>query len=59
MKTALQYVLSVIFIAQMYAAMVVLAVWWTPIALFRRDAAFDAKVKTYQAGQPGPFGFFW
>ena len=42
MKTALQYVLSVIFIAQMYAAMVVLAIWWTPIALFRRDAAFDA-----------------
>lgn len=23
------------------------------------DAAFDAKVKAYQAGHPGPFGFFW
>ena len=23
------------------------------------DATFDAKVKAYQAGQPGPFEFFW
>ncbi len=42
MKHALQYILSLIFIGQMYLAMVVLAVWWTPIALLRRDAAFDA-----------------
>ena len=42
MRTALQYVLSLIFIAQMYLAMLVLAIFWTPLALVRRDAAFDA-----------------
>ena len=42
MRLALQYVLSAIFIAQMYLSMVVLAIWWTPIVLFRKDAAFDA-----------------
>ena len=42
MRTALQYVLSVIFIVQMYLMMAVLAVYWTPIAFLRRDAAFDA-----------------
>lgn len=42
MRHALQYILSLIFIGQMYLAMLVLAIWWTPIALFRRDAAFDA-----------------
>lgn len=42
MRTALQYLLSVVFIVQMYLAMAVLALWWTPIVLFRREAAFDA-----------------
>lgn len=42
MRTALQYVLSLIFIGQMYLAMAVLAIYWTPFVLFRRDAAFDA-----------------
>ena len=42
MRTALQYVLSFVFIVQMYVAMFVLAVFWTPVVLFRRDAAFDA-----------------
>lgn len=42
MKTAIQYVLSLIFIGQMYLAMLVLAIWWTPFVLLRRDAAFDA-----------------
>ena len=42
MRTALQYVLSLIFIVQMYLALVLYAIWWTPIALFRKNAAFDA-----------------
>jgi 1-acyl-sn-glycerol-3-phosphate acyltransferase len=42
MRHFAQYVLSFIFIVQMYLAMAVLALWWTPIALVRRDAAFDA-----------------
>ena len=42
MRVALQYILSLIFIGQMYLAMLVLAIFWTPIVLFRRDAAFDA-----------------
>lgn len=27
--------------------------------IWMSDATFDTKVKAYQAGQPGPFGFFW
>ena len=46
MRTALQYVVSFVFIVQMYAAMVVMAIWWTPIAMVRRDAAHDA-IKAY------------
>lgn len=42
MRLLLQYVLSVIFIIQMYLAMVIYALYWTPIAIFRREAAFDA-----------------
>ncbi len=42
MKLALQYILSLIFIIQMYLAMAVLALFWTPFVLFRSDAAFDA-----------------
>jgi len=38
----LQYLLSLIFVGQMYAAMAVYAIWWTPFVLFRPDAAFDA-----------------
>ena len=38
----LQYLLSLIFIIQMYAAMFVLALWWTPVVLLRREAAFSA-----------------
>ena len=46
MRSSLQYILSAIFICQMYLAMLVLAIWYTPFVLFRRDAAFDA-VHTY------------
>jgi 1-acyl-sn-glycerol-3-phosphate acyltransferase len=42
MRLAFQYLMSLIFIGQMYLAMLVLAIWYTPIALVRRDAAFDA-----------------
>lgn len=27
--------------------------------IWMSDATFDAKLKAYQTGQPGPFGFFW
>ncbi|HQU68474.1 MAG TPA: lysophospholipid acyltransferase family protein [Albidovulum sp.] len=42
MRTALQYVLSFIFIVQMYLSMFLMALYWTPIAMFRKDGAFDA-----------------
>lgn len=42
MRLALQYILSLIFIGQMYLAMFVLAIYWLPFVLIRRDAAFDA-----------------
>ncbi|GAB4382388.1 lysophospholipid acyltransferase family protein [Albidovulum sp.] len=42
MRLALQYALSVIFIFQMYLAMLVFAIVYTPLVLLRRDAAFDA-----------------
>jgi 1-acyl-sn-glycerol-3-phosphate acyltransferase len=42
MRVLVQYILSLIFIGQMYLAMLVLAIWWTPFVLFRREAAFDA-----------------
>ena len=45
--------------ALLYLALAVLT-WVEAIRyIWSSDAAFDAKVKTYQAGQPGPFGFFW
>lgn len=42
MRLLLQYVLSAIFIVQMYAAMAVYALYWTPVVIFRREAVFDA-----------------
>lgn len=42
MRNALQYVLSFIFIVQMYLSMFILAIFWTPIVLFRKNAVFDA-----------------
>jgi len=42
MRLALQYVMSAIFIVQMYLAMAAYGLFWTPFVLFRRDAAFDA-----------------
>ena len=42
MRLIVQYVLSVIFIVQMYLAMAIYALFWTPIVMFRREAAFDA-----------------
>ncbi|MBS0564683.1 MAG: 1-acyl-sn-glycerol-3-phosphate acyltransferase [Proteobacteria bacterium] len=42
MRTPLQYILSLVFIGQMYLAMLLLAIWWTPFVLLRRDAAFRA-----------------
>jgi 1-acyl-sn-glycerol-3-phosphate acyltransferase len=48
MRQALQYLLSLVFIVQMYLAMAVLALVFTPFALFHRDTAFTA-VHTYCA----------
>lgn len=42
MRLALQYVLSLIFIVQMYLALAIFALAWSPLVLFRRDAAFGA-----------------
>lgn len=42
MSHALQYVLSLIFIVQMYLAMFFYALFWTPIVFFRAGAVFDA-----------------
>lgn len=42
MRYAVQWVRSVIFIAQMYVAMLVLAVAFAPLALVRRDMALQA-----------------
>lgn len=42
MRRALQPALSLAFIVQMYAAMALMALWFTPLVLFRREAAFDA-----------------
>lgn len=38
----IQYVRSVLFIIQMYLAMAVMAVYFAPFAVFRREAAYDA-----------------
>ena len=38
----LQWLLSLLFVIQMYLAMLVLAVIYTPFAIFRRDAAYAA-----------------
>lgn len=42
MRHALQYILSLIFIVQMYLAMFFYALFWTPIVFFRASAVFDA-----------------
>lgn len=42
MRHALQWTLSLIFIAQMYLAMLVLAIIFTPFAIFSRNAAYLA-----------------
>ncbi len=42
MPYPLQWLLSLLFIIQMYLAMLVLAVVYTPFALFRREAAYAA-----------------
>ena len=42
MGNALQWVRSLVFIVQMYLAMAVLALVFTPFAIFRREAAFAA-----------------
>lgn len=42
MRYALQWILSLLFIIQMYLAMAVLAVVFTPFVLFTRNAAFAA-----------------
>lgn len=42
MPYPLQWLMSLLFIVQMYVAMVVLAVVFTPFAIFRRDAAYTA-----------------
>ncbi|MEZ5777588.1 MAG: 1-acyl-sn-glycerol-3-phosphate acyltransferase [Paracoccaceae bacterium] len=42
MRVAIQYLMSVIFIVQMYLAMALYALFWTPFVIFRREAVFDA-----------------
>lgn len=42
MRLALQYLLSLIFIGQMYLSMAVLAILWLPVVLARRERAIDA-----------------
>jgi len=42
MRLALQYVLSAVFIVQMYLAMVVYSVLWAPLVIVRREAVFGA-----------------
>ena len=42
----IQYLRSLLFVGQMYLAMAVLAIWYTPFAIFRRQSAYDA-VRTY------------
>ncbi|WP_417249718.1 lysophospholipid acyltransferase family protein [Celeribacter sp.] len=46
MPYPIQWVLSLIFVVQMYVAMVVLAIFFTPMVFFKRDMAFTA-VHTY------------
>jgi 1-acyl-sn-glycerol-3-phosphate acyltransferase len=46
MPYPLQWLLSLLFIVQMYLAMLVLALVFTPFAIFRRDAAY-AAMHTY------------
>jgi 1-acyl-sn-glycerol-3-phosphate acyltransferase len=46
MRLLVQYALSAVFIVQMYLAMLILAIWYTPQVFVRREAAFDA-VHTY------------
>ncbi|WP_407494730.1 lysophospholipid acyltransferase family protein [Pseudooceanicola sp. MF1-13] len=38
----IQYIRSLIFIVQMYLAMAIMALYYTPLAIFRRDSAYDA-----------------
>lgn len=42
MRNALQWVRSIVFIGQMYVAMLVLAIVFLPVALLRRDGALQA-----------------
>lgn len=42
MTYPVQWLLSVVFIAQMYLAMPVMALWWTPLVLINRDNAHRA-----------------
>lgn len=42
----MQYLRSLIFNTQMYLAMVALFIWFTPVAIFRREAAY-AGIRTY------------
>ena len=46
-------------VALLYLAVAVFT--WVEVIryIWMSDIAFDAKVQAYQAGQPGPFGFFW
>lgn len=46
MRLALQYLMSLIFIGQMYLSMLILGIWFVPFVLIRRDAAYDA-IHTY------------
>ncbi len=46
MGHAIQWVRSLVFIIQMYVMMAVLAIWYTPLAIWRKDYAF-AGIRTY------------
>jgi 1-acyl-sn-glycerol-3-phosphate acyltransferase len=42
MPTPVQWLLSLLFVAQMYLAMLLYAIWWTPFVLVNRDNAHRA-----------------
>lgn len=41
-RLVVQYLLSAVFIAQMYLSMAIMALWYAPQVLLRREAAYDA-----------------
>ena len=51
MTHAIQWLRSLLFVGQMYLAMPLMALWFTPLALIRREAEEKAR---QDAGAPPP-----